>query len=135
VDSNPTASKPVWQKTPYANLVRYEPSGKYFARIRVRGKLIRRCLKTTKISVAKLRLADLEKEERQLADHATAFEAGTMTFADALATFRQRFEGDKSLKPRTRAHRSERIAVLLKTWPGIETMDVRRILENRSSRA
>jgi hypothetical protein len=35
-----------WQKTPYANLVRYAPSGKYFARIRVGGKLIRQSLKT-----------------------------------------------------------------------------------------
>src|ERR1700733_8330805 len=35
-----------WQKTPYANLVRYKSSGIYFARFRVRGKLIRRGLKT-----------------------------------------------------------------------------------------
>jgi hypothetical protein len=54
-----------WQKTPYANLVRYKSSGIYFARFRVRGKLIRRPLKTTsQISVAKLRLSDLEKQER-----------------------------------------------------------------------
>ena len=57
-----------WQKTPYANLVRYKTSGIYFARFRVRGKLIRRSLKTSQISVAKLRLADLEKEERQRAE-------------------------------------------------------------------
>ncbi len=36
-----------WQKTPYANLVRYKSSGIYFARMRFRGKLIRRSLKTT----------------------------------------------------------------------------------------
>ncbi|MGA2248085.1 MAG: hypothetical protein ABSH48_24135 [Verrucomicrobiota bacterium] len=34
-----------WQKTPYANLQRYNPSGNYFAQIRVRGKLIRRSQK------------------------------------------------------------------------------------------
>lgn len=117
----------VWQKTPYANLVRYEPSGKYFARLRVRGKLIRRCLKTTSITVAKLRLADLEKAERQMADHATNFDGGKMSFADALAIFRQRVHGDQSLKPRTKEHREERIAALLKTWAGLENMDVRKI--------
>ena len=37
-----TEQKAVWQKTPYANLVRYVPSGKYFARLRVKSKLIRR---------------------------------------------------------------------------------------------
>ena len=36
----------LWQKTSYANLIRYLPSGMYFLRIRVRGKLIRKSLKT-----------------------------------------------------------------------------------------
>ncbi len=49
-------SKNLWLKTPFANLVRYVPSGIYFARIRVRSKLIRRSLKTNKLAVAKLRL-------------------------------------------------------------------------------
>ena len=34
--------EPLWQNTPYANLVRHVPSDKYFARVRVAGKLIRR---------------------------------------------------------------------------------------------
>jgi iron-sulfur cluster repair protein YtfE (RIC family) len=53
-----------WQKTPYSNLIRYIPSGSYYARLRVKGKLIRRSLKTSLISVAKLRLSDFEKVER-----------------------------------------------------------------------
>jgi hypothetical protein len=43
--------------------MRYVPSGKYYARIRVSGKLVVKSLKTTRITVAKLRLSDLEKEE------------------------------------------------------------------------
>ncbi len=39
-----------------ALLVRYLPSGIYFSRMRVRGKLIRRSLKTNKPAAAKLRL-------------------------------------------------------------------------------
>ena len=35
-----------WQKTQYANLIRYVSSGVYFARLRVKGKLIRKSLKT-----------------------------------------------------------------------------------------
>jgi hypothetical protein len=34
----------VWQITPYVNLLRYKPSQVYFARFRVKGKLIRRSL-------------------------------------------------------------------------------------------
>ena len=50
-----------WRKTQYANLIRYVPSGKYYAQVRVKGKLIKKSLKTTKISVAKPRLADWAK--------------------------------------------------------------------------
>jgi hypothetical protein len=98
-----------WQKTPYANLVRYKSSGIYFARFRVRGKLIRRSLKTSQISVAKLRLADLEKEESQRAEHQTSVTKGAMEFADALAIYKQRLAGDGSLKLRSKAYREERI--------------------------
>jgi len=62
-----------------------------------------------------------------MAEHSVAYEGGKMTFADALAIYRQRLHGDPSLKPRTKAHREERISVILKTWPGIEKMDVRKI--------
>src|SRR6266487_4553605 len=88
----------LWQKTQYANLVRYKPSKKYFARIRISGKLIRRSLKTSVLSVAKLRLGDLEKKERQLAEHQTAAADGRMSFGDALSIYEQRLKGDVSLK-------------------------------------
>jgi hypothetical protein len=67
VKESKTKSKNVWQKTPVSNLVRYVASGILFARIRVQGKLIRRSLKTKVLSVAKLRLTDLENAERQMA--------------------------------------------------------------------
>ena len=124
--SNPQSS-PLWQRTPLANLIRYVPSGGLFARVRIKGKLIRRSLKTKGLLVAKLRLADLEKADRQIAEHATAFSDGKMTFEDALAIYRQRLQGDASLKPRTKAHREERINTILKTWPALARMDVRKI--------
>src|ERR1035438_9056150 len=122
-----TGSDSEWQKTPYANLVRYKSSGIYFARFRVRGKLIRRSLKTSRISVAKLRLGDLEKQERQRAEHQTAVADGAMAFADALAIYKQRLAGDRSLKPRRKVCREDRIAALLKSWPGLAKTDTRKI--------
>ena len=119
-----------WQKTPFANLVRYVPSGKYFTRLRVRGKLIRRSLKTNKLSVAKLRLSDLEKIERQRVETQGAVTNGTMRFGDALAILQQRLAGDASLKPRSKTYREERIAALLKSWPALKDMDVAKVTKN-----
>jgi hypothetical protein len=93
-----TESKSVWQKTPVSNLVRYVPSGILFARMKVKGKLIRRSLKSKSLSVGKLRLSDLEKQERQMAENASSLSEGKMTFGDALQIYRQRLHGDASLK-------------------------------------
>jgi integrase len=127
VKDNIAAPKELWLKTPFANLVRYVPSGIYFSRIRVGGKLIRRSLKTNRLVVAKLRLADLEKVERQRIEIQGTVENGNMRFGDVLAIFRARLQNDAALKPRTKEFRSERIAALLKSWPELEQTEVRKI--------
>jgi hypothetical protein len=65
-------NEPDWVKTPVANLLRYKPSGIYFARVRIRGKLFRQSLKTNLISPAKLRLADFVQEKREEVGHDSA---------------------------------------------------------------
>jgi integrase len=117
----------IWQKTPVANLMRHKPSGNYYARIRVSGKLIWKSLKTDTMSVAKLRLGDFHKNERQRAEARTAVSRGKMTFADALQTYRERLKGDHSLKQRSKDYREERIAALLKSWPDLKQTDMARI--------
>lgn len=116
-----------WLKTPVANLVRHVQSANYYARIRVRGKLIWKSLKTDRISVAKLRLGDFHKEERQRAAAQTAVARGKMTFADALQTYRERLKGDQSLKDRSKTYREERITALLKSWEDLNQTDVAQI--------
>ena len=76
--------KPVWQKTQYANVIRYVPSGTFYARIRIQGKLIRKSLETDLISVAKLRLGDLEKTERQAVESKDSVANGRMPAFTAL---------------------------------------------------
>src|SRR5262245_13548887 len=110
---NPTQSKD-WL-TVGENLRRYVPSGTYYAAVRVKGKLIVRSLKTKVQSVAKLRLSDFEKTERTKAASMDAVASGKMTFNQALETFRNRMNGDATLKPRSREYREERIAALLKS--------------------
>src|SRR5438552_12333352 len=115
LDDRATAKPKVWQKTQFANLLRYVPSGTYFARIRVGGKLIRRSLETTAISVAKLKLADLDKEERAKLENRERFVAGKVTFNDLLTDYRTRLDANHSIKPRTREYYAERIAAMLKS--------------------
>ena len=120
-----------WSKTQYANLIRYVPSGIYFTRIRVRGKLIIKTLKTASVTVAKLRMADLEKDERKKAENQTSVTSGKMTFSDVLALYRQRLQTDVNLKPRSKEYREERISALLKSWPDLKDKDVRQVTTPR----
>jgi len=94
----------------------------------VRGKLIWKSLKTDRISVAKLRLGDFHKDERQRATAHQAVARGKMACGDALgAAYRERLKGDYSLKDRSKTFRDERIAALLKSRPGLEQTDVAQI--------
>ena len=82
-------------KTPVANLVRYKPSGIYFARVRIRGKLFRHSLKTEVMSVAKLRLGDFIKDKQEEMGGDSAILNGKMSLADAVEVFRQRLDGQQ----------------------------------------
>jgi integrase len=119
----------LWQKTSYANLIRYVPSGMYFLRIRVRGKLIRKSLKTDVLSVAKLRLSDEEKKYRQVAQRQQAIQRGRgqMNFNDALEIYRARLAANTEIKSKTKHYYKQRIDSLLRTWPSLKTTDVRDI--------
>jgi integrase len=120
-------SDSLWTKAPVANLVRYEPSGIYFVRAKVRGKLVRKSLETNVLSVAKLRLADvLDTEHKAIAPSQTKI-VGKMIFADALAIFKERQKHATEIKERTKEYNERAADALLKTWAGLEQMDVKRI--------
>lgn len=53
-------------------------------RIRIRGKLLRNWVETDLITVAKLRLADLEKAECQTAENKNSASDGRITAAQAM---------------------------------------------------
>ncbi len=122
-----TAAEAKWTKAPFANLLRYEPTKTYFARVRVDGKLHRRSLHTQVLSVAKLRLADLERSLRQAAESNTSATQGKMVFGEALRQLTARIEGDPRLKPRSKRYYQQRIAALRKSWPELDQRDVRAI--------
>ena len=93
----------------------------------MQGKLIRKSLPTDSISVAKLRLSDLEAEERKRAENQTAVAKGKVTFGSALEIFEKRIKGGPNLKAKTKSYYTQRVIALLKSWPGLEKTDVRKI--------
>ena len=107
-------SDATWQKTQFANLIRYVPSGTYFARIRVKGKLVRQSLKTDVLTVAKLRLADLEKSLRDQAASQDTVESGKMTMGDLLQIYTQNLDRDTEIKPTTKKYRQEVVKAILR---------------------
>jgi integrase len=119
-----------WLKTPVANLVRHVQSENYYARIRVRGKLIWKSLKTDRISVAKLRLGDFHKKERQRAATSKAIARGKMTFGDAVTAYKQQRANDPNIKPGTVEYDDYRIKALLESWPELEQADVSKITDS-----
>ena len=129
-EQKPADSEKEWQKTQHANLLRYVPSGTFFARLRVNGNLIRKSLKTDVLTVAKLRLADLQKSERESAEIRDSATKGRMTFGDCVTIFKSQSEASNLLKPTSKLYRQEIIQSITKSWPGIETRDIRRFTIN-----
>ncbi len=124
-----SSEQALWKPTPVTNLVRYAPSGIYFARVRIGGKLIRQSLKTDVLSVAQLRLGDLVKEERQKLEARADAARGKMSFTDALEVYKQRLEGNAALKPSAKLYRRKCIEALVRSWSGLAQIDVRKISE------
>jgi hypothetical protein len=129
-----------WQPTQYANVVRHVPSGIYYARLRVKGKLIWRSLKTERISIAKLKLADVVDEEQKKAEAGYVKTKDKILIGDCIDAYRQkqfrptkpRGQKDvKALKPAAIAYYEQRVDVLLKSWPGFERLEVRHIKERQ----
>jgi len=119
--------KSLWTKAPVANMVRYEPSGIYFARAKVRGKLIRKSLDTNVLSIAKLRLADVLDSEHKAVGSSKTKIIGKMTFGTALAMFQEREKNATEIKDSTKDYNKRAADLLLKTWNGLTEMDVKKI--------
>jgi integrase len=127
MNTKKAVSESVWTKAPVANLVRYEPSGIYFVRAKVRGKLIRKSLETNVLSVAKQRMGDVLNAEQKALAPKNAKIVGKMTFGQALGIFQERQKQSTDIKERTKDYNEVVAERLLKTWSGLAEIDVRKI--------
>jgi hypothetical protein len=113
-----------WAKTLYPNLIRYKPSGNYFGRVRVNGKLIRRSLETHVLTVAKLKLSDFLQDHRRLAVNKGQSVNGEVI----IEMFRKEIEDDQNNRPRTKLYKQEVLTALKKWWPGLYCANLFRFL-------
>jgi integrase len=127
MNDSTTDQQAPWVKAPVSNLVRYKPSGVYFARAKVGGKLIRQSLKTNVLSIAKLRLKDLLAGEQQKTERRKTIAVGKMTFGDALEIYKRRVTEDGETKPSTKKYQTEILEAVQKSWPEINSLDVKKI--------
>src|ERR1700686_5077151 len=94
----PTAEEPLWESTTVQNLIRYRPSGTYFGRFRVGGKLVRQSLETAVFSVAKQRLPDKIREYRSRHESVKAFVGGKMSVGGTAQVYLGKVRANASLK-------------------------------------
>lgn len=120
-------SNSVWQKTRTQKLIRYAPKGTYYAYFKVGGKPFRKSLETDVYSVAKLRLADEIREQREVVDAALDQTSGKLTFADVIQLYRDRVGSEPRLKPASRRYRAMTIDFIMKTWPSALTKKIGKI--------
>jgi hypothetical protein len=117
-----------WEKTRLQNLVRHK-SGRYYARAFAGSKEFWKSLGTSHFSIAQARLAEFLKGHRER--HQSAPIRGTisakMTFGEAAEIHLRDLDDDTEIKESTRHYWRQCLAGLVRTWPGLNETEVRRI--------
>jgi len=117
-----------WEKTRLQNLLRHK-SGGYYARAFADGKEVWKSLKTSHFSVAEAKLAEFLKEHRQRVRNGNGEVSAKIAFGEAAAIHLRNLDDDMSIKPRTRQYWRQRLAALIKSWPGLNEREVRKITQ------
>jgi integrase len=117
-----------WERTRLQNLIRHR-SGRYYARAFAGGKEVWKSLKTSHFSVAEAKLAEFLKEHRERRSNGNGEVSAKMTFSEAAAIHLRGLDNNLSIKPRTRDYWRECLAALLKSWPGLNETEIRKITQ------
>src|SRR6266567_1956937 len=121
-------SAKTWERTRLQNLLRHK-SGRYYARAFAGGKEVWKSLKTSHFSVAQAKLAEFLKEHRRRVSNGNGEVSAKMTFGEAAASHLRNLDDNLSIKPRTRDYWREVLAALVKSWPGLNETEVRKITQ------
>ncbi len=117
-----------WITTNVKNLYRHT-NGRYYARISRGSKKMWKSLGTKLKSVAEKKLEKhvADVRGRQPAEIEITEGEVKLTFGKVLELYRLNFQRDAELADGTKAFREAGVKLVLKTWPGIQTVNVRSI--------
>ncbi len=106
-----------WRSFPRVpHLLQYVSSGTYFARIKIKGKLIRESLGTVVWTDAQLKLVDFLKEKHT---SGAKTDKPKVLFKDAVEMFQKRVQGDSGMKASSKGYRELCIRKLQSSWPDL----------------
>jgi len=117
-----------WARTRHRNLIRHK-SGRYYARAFACGKEVWQSLKTSHYSVARAGLAEFLKEHRERASNGNGGVSAKMTFGEAAAIHLRNLDDNLRIKLTTRDYWRRRLLALVKSWPGLNETEVRKITQ------
>ena len=106
----------------HAGLMQYVPSGMFFARAKVNGTVKRASLDTDVFTTAKDRLRGKVNELREPP-------AKLGTYAEARMLYLADNEKDHALSSETKRYWNYRVCALLKSWPGLDKLELDEITE------
>ena len=111
-----------FSKVPH--LLQYVPSGVYFGRVKINGKIRRESLETETFTTAKDKLRDFLSDKRKEASRVVAG-----TFSVARDEFERAVEADHTLKDASKRYRKNCVKALLRTWPTLDETPPEKISE------
>ena len=105
------------------NLLQYVSSGAYFARVKVKGKIIRRSLRSTVWSTARVRLLDFLSGKRPDDDGLVQ----APVFSEAVAAFKAQLGRNPAMKESSRHYRLICLRKIELSWPELWTLRLDKI--------
>lgn len=108
--------KAIWKKRA-EHLVQHLPTGTFYARVKIKGKTIRKSLDTDVFTTAKLKLPDALKQMRK-----PKAEAGTFSFGRV--QFEAETRNKHELSEAARVYRLRCVDRILRSWPGLDNRPV-----------
>jgi integrase len=102
----------------------YLPSGTFFGRAKIAGRIIRQSLETSVFTTAKLRLGDFLKNQRK-----PVLRPVVGVFSEARTLYEGHLNADHALKESSRNYRRNCIKALLRTWPNLDALPPAKITE------
>lgn len=126
MQTNTAEKETAWTPTQIQFLYKHK-NGRYYVRTYAGGKGNWTSLKTKLLSVAKNRMKEhVDAAERQRTTGNSVEAVGKLTFAQAMQTYRDQL-ARADIRPNTKAYREAGLKLVIRTWEGIEAVNVRRI--------